>query len=229
MKDDDFETRPEFLDVRDFSEASAPPDDDQQLETVISDALKQLSIGERERVYFDIHGVADEIKETPEFVYKKLDEFHDELEKAKSNRALLTAAYHLAEALSSEFVEDKKLRISFLRTDDFDPKKAAERMVRYFDFKQSLFGTERLCKTITYADLGSDIPFLEMGPMQVLPVRDGAGRPVVIMFPSQQEYTRVGAGWTNIVVSSCSSKNRNWLVAVLLTSFSPSSFSDSSC
>jgi hypothetical protein len=150
---------------------------------VIADALKNLSLEDRERVCEDMHGVSDAINETPEFVANSLSEMQDQLLMLQKNAALLSElpchAIQLAEQQDYNFVNDPRLRLMFLRADDFHPRRAAARMIRFFDLKLFLFGESKLCKVITLDDLDPyDIAMIKKGYLQTLPQRDRTGRRV---------------------------------------------------
>lgn len=155
---------------------------------LIADALNQLSCRERDDVYQQIHGVADVIEESPDFVSQKLLELHGEIDRittaaSSTGDALPVQAYLLARSQNPAFVTERKLCLKFLRVARFNVRKAATRMIRYFDWKLSLFGQEKLCKHITYDDLRmEDIKDLRKGFIQRLPERDRAGRAVYFIF-----------------------------------------------
>ena len=67
----------------------------------------------------------------------------------------------------------------FLRAESFDARKAAKRMVKYFESKQLLFGKDKLVKRITYADLDADDKgALLSGGAQILRSKDQSGRTI---------------------------------------------------
>jgi hypothetical protein len=161
-------------------------------DTLIANALKEMTLEDREFACHEIHGVADIVDEKPKLVTRCLDEMQQELVKQKARLGLPSAAINLAESMSPEFVNDPKLRIKFLRADRFCAKKAAERMIRYFDFKLSLFGESKLCKEIAFADLEPDeVKLLKKGNIQQLPVRDQAGRAIYVIIANDQRYKSV--------------------------------------
>ena len=82
---------------------------------------------------------------------------------------------------TSYFASDK-FRIRFLRAERFEPKKSAERFLRYFEQKLYLFGRRLLPKHLIGASDLNDTAFnfLLAGHVQLLPDRDRAGRAVVI-------------------------------------------------
>ncbi|CAJ1969414.1 unnamed protein product [Cylindrotheca closterium] len=145
-------------------------------EKLIADELSKLSFKERGEAYEDIHGVSDQVKETPELIQSSLDQMNHQL-KLLSDKY----AYNLAESQSEDYVTDRRLRLKFLRATMFDPKVAASRMAGYFRRKLDLFGLEKLVKNITFEDLGEDsMNAISHGMMhQVLPSRDTQGRAVV--------------------------------------------------
>jgi hypothetical protein len=146
----------------------------------IANALNQMSLKEREEVYCDLHGVAEDIVEDPEFVGRKLEELQRHLDQISPYNS---KAFRLAESQSPSFVNNRKIRLRFLRAEAFDPRKAATRMMRFFDFKLVLFGEDRLCRDITYFDLNNeDQTALKTGFTQRLPERDRAGRAVMVHF-----------------------------------------------
>mmetsp|Transcript_12257 Transcript_12257/g.29203 ORF Transcript_12257/g.29203 Transcript_12257/m.29203 type:complete len:475 (-) Transcript_12257:115-1539(-) len=157
------------------------PEED-NLDSLIAGALNQLSINERENVYHEMHGVDDVVNETPEMLQRSMAALHTELETLKhSHREGL--AFNKAEAMSRNYVHDPVLRIKFLRSEKFDAKKSAERMIMFFDVKMQLFGQEKLCKNITLEDFDSDdMAFLKSGYVQLLPSRDRSGRVALMMF-----------------------------------------------
>jgi hypothetical protein len=159
-----------------------------QIDSHIANALTQLSTQERDKVYHQLHGVDDVIEETPEFVSQKLQVFDTELGKVRV-RHKKGEAIQLAQSMDPEYVSDPGLRLKFLRADSFNVEKAVDRMVRFFDIKLYLFGKDKLCLDITMKELSpADRATLKAGFMQLLPVRDRAGRAVFMLLPSFQTY-----------------------------------------
>jgi hypothetical protein len=168
---------------------SADPNSEDNVDSFIASALGGLSIKEREKVYYEQHGVSDVIDENPLFVSDRLVDFNTELVNLKE-RHKKAEAIKLAESISPDYVKDRVLRLKFLRAESFVAKKAADRMIRFFDIKLFLFGKDKLCKDITIKDLDyDDMATLEAGFMQLLPVRDRSGRCVFMLLPSHQTYS----------------------------------------
>ena len=155
-------------------------------DALLAKELNELSLREREQVYYDIHGVSDVVEETEELISTKLAQLDKELSKiAQEPQA---AAYYLAVSQNSGYVEDPRFRIKFLRAELLDPQRAAQRIVRYFREKQALFGSEKLAEDIALSDLDAeDLKCFESGLLQVLPLRDRAGRAVLCWFPVRRE------------------------------------------
>jgi hypothetical protein len=183
--------------------------DVQQNDKMIAHALGQMSLTEREKVYHDIHGVADKIHEEPAFVAERLQEMRDELFQLKSQPSGF--ALQLAESIDPNYVNNNKFLLIFLRCEEFVVIKAANRMARNLDWKFSLFGASKLCKDIELADLPEeDVKNLKKGYFQLLLERDRAGRAVYIfvqkgqLYPSPESFvstsTYRGASWNVVVV-----------------------------
>lgn len=161
---------------------------DDKIDSLIANALNQLSLDEREAVYYEMHGVAEITKETPELVQFSLNQLEAELDRIKHTHPK-GSAYKLAEDLSPDYVQDHELRMKFLRCEKFDIQKTSERFIRYFACKLLFFGKEKLCKNITLQDLNKDdLKALKAGYMQVLPIRDRSGRAVWIGLPRHQTF-----------------------------------------
>jgi len=78
-------------------------------------------------------------------------------------------------------VEQRKFRLSFLRAEHYDVKKAATRLIDYFEEKRRLFGVDNLTTKIPVQDLDAETKdCLESGHFQLLPGRDRAGRAVIV-------------------------------------------------
>jgi len=133
-----------------------------------------LTVQERSRTYEEIHGVSDCIDETPTFVEECLLQFDKELSRISEK-----AAYDIAEQQNKAYVVDGKFRLMFLRATCFHPRKAAIRMVAFFEGKLRLFGRETLTRQLKWSDMeADDRACLKAGHVQVLPSRDQSGRPI---------------------------------------------------
>ena len=164
----------EHLAAPDFESSFEDPD------ALLARELNRLSMQEREQVLYEVHGVAEAIDEQPDFVNTSLSQLDTELDKIKEK-----AAYDQALLLDPRYVRNLNFLLQLLRANRFDAKEAAVRMVRHFQCKLELFGAEKLVKDIRLADLNSeDVACLESGFLQLLPMRDRAGRAIVFFNPS---------------------------------------------
>ena len=97
---------------------------------LLAEAIHNMTLQEREKVYEDIHGVSETIEETSDLLRQSLIDLEYEL-------SLITekVAYDKAMAKSKDYVTDVAFRLSFLRAERFHCNKAASRMVRHFETK----------------------------------------------------------------------------------------------
>jgi hypothetical protein len=160
---------------------SIPKDDPspKSIDSLLSTELYALSLEERARVLDDVHGVSNEIDEAPEFVSESLGKLEKKLETIRKKQA-----YDYAYALDPQYVKKRELRLRFLRSTSFDISIAASRIVQHFEAKMELFGKAKVTKDITQDDLSKeDLECLYCGYNQILPVRDQAGRGVMLGLP----------------------------------------------
>jgi hypothetical protein len=149
------------------------------MEKMLAQEVHNLSLQERNRVFEEVHGVAEPLEEDPEFVAQRLSEFDRHLSTIRNK-----PAYDLALQQSPEYVNDRNFRLAFLRSTEFDGNKAAQKFVNHFDFKMEIFGREKVAKNITFGDLDeNDLMYLRNGPIQILPAIDRAGRPIFFLQP----------------------------------------------
>lgn len=160
------------------------------VDALLASALGDLSLQERDKVYHEVHGVDEIVVETLQFVKEKLHAFENELLYLLQRQSYKkTQAYQLAASQNPHYLQNLKFRLTFLRAERFDAFKAADRFLRFFDLKWHIFGPHKLCKDITLEDLDAeDMKTLKAGFMQVLPVRDRAGRAVCMLIPNYQTY-----------------------------------------
>lgn len=142
----------------------------------LSDEFNRLSLEEKDRVLFEIHGIAS--NDDPEDLEQYFSDLQRYLCQIPEKNAFEAAKYYITDYI-------KSIRLMFLRSVRFDAKTAAEKLVNHFEMKQLLFGRgEILARDIRYSDLcDGDIKILETGFMQVLPIRDDTGRPIMFVRP----------------------------------------------
>lgn len=147
-----------------------------EMDRIIAKEMTDLSLQEREMAENDVHGIPMSRPEDPLVVQNSLLHLQRHLEAMKQG-----TVYEEAAAMNWSYVSDHKFRLQFLRADLYDPKEAAERMIRFFDLKKSLFGAEKLVKDITLDDLDEDdMETLRSGYMQLPPYTDMAGRTLLV-------------------------------------------------
>lgn len=156
----------------------------EEIDALIAQEMTRMSLKEREKALHDVHGIGEVNDEDPAFIRSCLFELEEHLVTIKHD-----TSYALAEVLSRKYVHDKKLRMMFLRADEYETKQAAERMIRFFELKNKLFGVNKLVKDITLDDLGvDDMETLQSGCVQVSTSRDAAGRPIVVLLPKLRRF-----------------------------------------
>jgi hypothetical protein len=171
--------------------------------------LNAMSLKEREEVLYDIHGVGDTVEETTELLTQCLKEMDAWITNKKRNKKQ-SAAYRAAESQSREYVEQRKLRLMFLRADNFDTIRAAHRLMYHFEKKLELFGMDKLAKDITLDDMSaSDVECIDNGHVQHLPVRDQAGRAVIaVLLPHMKYQEQLNAVRSNFCLVTGSSPRK---------------------
>ena len=197
----------------DLSFKKTAPESKNKSDIMIADALKHMSIADREQATNDVHGISEDIVEDPNFIQECLNMQREALVKLKSDSSLPSAAINLAESKDPTYVNNQRFLLKFLRADRYDPKLAAERMIRYFDLKLFLFGESRLCKDITFDDLQpEDVKMIKKGHAQILPTRDRAGREVRVFIAKNQKYKSIES-----LVSSTDAKPVSLKLYIILT------------
>jgi hypothetical protein len=155
-----------------------------KVDALIAKQMTQLSMQDREKVYYDLHGISGEIKETPEMIANSLIDLEEEIQKQTGKEA-----YETARSMNPEYVQDEKFLLQFLRADLFDAKKTALRLVRHFQTKLDLFGRDKLARNIIQDDLDEgSMEALYGGLTQTMPFRDRAGRIITVWFLSNDKF-----------------------------------------
>jgi hypothetical protein len=151
-------------------------DDPKSADALFARELSEMSMDEREQVYYDVHGVSTSaVEETAEFIAQSLAKLDKEIAKIDKKKA-----FDFARVQNPSFVDSRKSKLKFLRADQFDCRLAANRIVRFYDSKLELFGKSKLTQDIRLTDLSDedDRVCVESGVGQVLPRRDRAGRAI---------------------------------------------------
>jgi hypothetical protein len=145
-------------------------------DSLIARDMAASSRKDLERASYDVHGISEDIEETPALIERSLADFDREIQCHSDNQAL-----QKAESMNRDYVQNLEFRLMFIRADQFDVKSAALRFVRHFQVKLDLFGEEKLAMDITQDDLDRDsMETLYSGLTQLLPVPDRGGRAVML-------------------------------------------------
>ena len=163
-------------------------------ETLHAQELNGLTHAERERLYEQIHGVrrsdtgADGRKRSTfehdrehdvEFQNDCLNTMEFELSKMRNRYE-----YNLAHFLAPSVVKNRDFRLMFLRSENYHPRKAAKRLILHHQYKAILWGMDKVATRITYDDLSEDDKTaLHAGSIQILPLKDTAGRTIFLFAP----------------------------------------------
>jgi CRAL/TRIO, N-terminal domain len=149
--------------------------DPKDVDSLMAQQMMQMSMKEREEVYCDLHGVADEVKETPELIIQAINDMKLELSKIQN-----ATAYQQALAQDSKYVHRHEFLLRFLRAERFDVVRAAIRLVNFYSLKLQAFGLEKLTKDIFQEDLTeNERKGLYESMTYDLPFRDRAGRTII--------------------------------------------------
>lgn len=133
---------------------------------------------EREKVWADLSGnektslFRKEVVENNDEIDKALDDLQGEIDSISNKEA-----FTIAENQSVNYVQDRAFRLCFIRSCEYDGKKAGRLLVDHMETKRNLFGNEGLSRDIQLSDLSQDdMDTLESGGIQFLRERDNAGR-----------------------------------------------------
>lgn len=170
------------------------PAEIQHVEEVLAQEMESLSLSERDKILFDIHGISNQEQEDNDKIAELLTAMAEELQCPKFHAAHATTktmeAYIKAKYLNEEYVTSRQFCLMFLRSEGYDPKLAASKLIQHFHIKQELFGSSSiygediLGRDVRLSDLSpDDIQTLESGFFQICPSRDVAGRSIFFQAP----------------------------------------------
>ena len=160
--------------------------------------LSAVSIPEMMEITSDLSGMA--LGPTPGGVRVLSVAAEDEaLARLDMSMSLLpprkTAAYR--EALSHAGMVDRDFRLSFLEREDFDERRAAQRMAAYWSLKMDVFGPDKCFLPMTLCAGGSlrdDADVLkEYYPEMILPSRDRHGRAIIYSDLSRWDTSKISS------------------------------------
>eukprot|EP00533_Pseudo-nitzschia_delicatissima_P002068 CAMPEP_0116086738 /NCGR_PEP_ID=MMETSP0327-20121206/5009_1 /TAXON_ID=44447 /ORGANISM="Pseudo-nitzschia delicatissima, Strain B596" /LENGTH=487 /DNA_ID=CAMNT_0003577797 /DNA_START=127 /DNA_END=1586 /DNA_ORIENTATION=- len=162
-----------------------------EVDVMMAKELNKLAFSSRENINEEIHGVCclapEETPEMLDVALQKLSEAVDKIPSADKQ------AYLQSQRLfpGNSYVNDRNFPLMFLRCELFNVQRAAMRMVRHLDFVLEIFDNNKklLQRPIRLTDLGSRaMKLLRSGCLQLLPIRDSAGRRVFVVSTFKSEY-----------------------------------------
>lgn len=161
----------------------------EELDALYAKDMFDLTGAERNDALQDIHGVSDTIAETPEFVAKHRQLLEQELALLVSRPRQKTMAYQRARQQSPMYIGSEQFQLMFLRANKWDTRDAALQLTSFLETKLELFGPDLLTRRVVISDLSKeDRKSLESGFFQLLPVRDVAGRAILMGTPILKQY-----------------------------------------
>jgi hypothetical protein len=185
-----------------------PSQDD--MDALYARDMYELTPEERDRILHDIHGVASpsvlpvppasdgrlslpQDHQQPPSGHREQDREWVRDRRQRLRAALMeadtrdgTAAYSRAIKEDASYVQSAEdVELPFLRSAEWDPHLAAQKVLAFLEVKLRLFGPERLVqRRIRLRDLSrEDRRCLESGIFQLWPVRDVAGRAIMVTMP----------------------------------------------
>lgn len=174
---------------KDVDDDDDADDDEEEGLSDLTRKLNQLSMLEREKATYDLHGVAPPLTQehdSPEMIEQALKELDRLiLQQAEQHPGLAKALQVNPDYIRSE-------RMKFLRSDEYDPVKSSERMGGYFDMRLEFFcgasakhsdSCACIARDLTILDLTEeDVEYWKTGFYQVCREKDRSGRIVCIIF-----------------------------------------------
>ncbi|KAL3934610.1 MAG: hypothetical protein SGBAC_009711 [Bacillariaceae sp.] len=156
----------------------------------VGEGMKHLTFQDIQEEQEVLHGVAGDVVINENIMNDLLLSLTAQLDRLKKGSAYETAARRNGQA----YAANRELQTAFLRANRFDPKESAEKMIKFFKYKQELFGEESLERDITAEDLdGDDVKCLLEGYFQYSPFRDRSGRKIHLEFPGVRTKTTIRA------------------------------------
>jgi len=144
-----------------------------RVDDLLSKELLQLSLQDRNAIDEEIHGVQTFApEETPEMLSNALRKMEIEIDSIPNK-----AAFDRSQRFPNTYVNGAEFRLRFLRSDLFEIKEAAGKMVKFLDLISELFGDFALRRQIQMSDFSrEEMQVFRVGHQQLLPYRDRSGR-----------------------------------------------------
>jgi hypothetical protein len=180
---------------------------DQDIEAALANELTALSLNDRTKVLEEIHCVTSlAVQETTSLV-------DDSLEKLRREASSLVGigggnVYVDALVMDSPYVQSRDFELKFLRSEFFNVKLAARRMLNHLESLFKFYGSAALQRPLHYSDLSKEEhDCIRKGSLQILPSRDKAGRLILIFQGSMDNVTSfqrvrntIEAKWNHVLL-----------------------------
>jgi hypothetical protein len=158
--------------------------DPDAIDSFLGNEMNRLSFQQRNDIQEEIHGVRNSaIEETPELIQEGLGQIIEEIWKLPaSEKEAYVRAQELAQQQQREpsYTAKPDFFLRFLRTELWNAKKAAKRLVMFLDLLLELYGVYALQRPIQMADFtDTELKDIKCGQIQLLPFRDRSGRRVL--------------------------------------------------
>mmetsp|Transcript_10674 Transcript_10674/g.25291 ORF Transcript_10674/g.25291 Transcript_10674/m.25291 type:complete len:490 (+) Transcript_10674:246-1715(+) len=162
--------------------------DPTSIDSILAHEFYSLSFQDRNKIYDEMHGVSCcSPKENPVLIAESLEKLEQELESLPDtdNEMYLMsqALYDRKDSTQADgsYVNDKAFRLRFLRTELFDPSRAAMKMASFLNVVGHLFGEYALQRPIRLSDFTEEeMQAFRTGNLQLLPFRDRSGRRIIV-------------------------------------------------
>ena len=173
------DVRPSLLSTTKFPRT---PEEVKTVEEILEKEMESLSIAERDKILFDMHGLSYMEQHEDS---NKIDYLLDVMETEVQTTYKKKDAYIQARSINPSYVTNRKFRLMFLRSTEYDPKLAAEKLLQHFEIKSDVFGNgDILGRDVKLSDLSTDdMDCLKSGFIQICPLRDVSGRPIFFISP----------------------------------------------
>ncbi|KAG7348413.1 hypothetical protein IV203_017118 [Nitzschia inconspicua] len=147
------------------------------VDNLLSNELRQLDFKTRDEIQEEVHGVRKLARqETPELIETSLAQLQEEIDQIPQKDE-----YDEAQQYPQTYVNTEAFRLKMLRSELFNPKAAAIRLVKFLEFMKEYYGPELLTRPPRFSDLGTEeLDLLKAGGQQILPCRDRSGRRIAI-------------------------------------------------
>jgi hypothetical protein len=162
----------------------APSDiNSQDVDAMLIRELNLLNFHDRERCMEEIHGchARQAMQQDTQKLPNALQELQHTLDSIKDKPVYDQAIQQQQQYGGSRYVLDATFRTKFLRAEQYDVVKAANRMLQYLALVLEVYGSVGLMRPIQLSDLHPDaVAIVQEGSFAILPGRDTAGRRVIV-------------------------------------------------